>query len=60
MRLKEVNEVIAVLEKYSLDDNKNWRPEVKNAILLLQKEKILRERQRRNMMDNFEAKSPSY
>ncbi len=60
MTLKEVEEVISVLDKFKVDTNNNWRSEVNQAILILQKEKILRLRQRKNMKDNFEPSDLRY
>ena len=60
MKLKEIEEVIAVLSHFKLDENNNWRPDVNQALILLERDKLLRLRQKRAMKDNFEPKSYSY
>lgn len=53
MKLKDVNKIIGVLAKYRLDENNNQRPEVVDCLLMLEKEKITRMIQARNMRNNF-------
>lgn len=60
MKLKEVDKIIEILSRYRLDENNNQRPEVVDCLLLLEREKITRMIQARNMRDNFQTPDIRY
>lgn len=53
MTYKELREIELVIRKFVYDENKNMRPEVVRVIKLIQIEQLRRERQRKDMIDNF-------
>jgi hypothetical protein len=57
MKLKEIDKVLNQLKILQYDNNKNQKPEVVDCIIILERERLLRLQQARNMRNNFEFKS---
>ncbi len=55
MKRKEIEKCLATLEKYKLDENKNWRPEIMEIIRLLEIERLRRVGQRDAYLDNIRS-----
>lgn len=53
MKRKEIERCLATLEKYKLDENKNWRPDIMEVMRLLEIERLRRSYQRANYLDTF-------
>lgn len=53
MKRKEIEKCLVTLNKYKLDENKNWSPEIMNIIRLLEIERLRREGQRAEYLDNI-------
>jgi hypothetical protein len=53
MKRKEIEKCLVTLEKYKLDDNKNWRPDIMEVIRLLEIERLLRAGQSAAYLDNI-------
>lgn len=60
MKLKEINKMIEILNRHSYDQNQNWIPEIKECILVLEKEKIIRLLQSKSMRENFWRRDDGY
>lgn len=59
MKRKEIEKCLATLEKYKLDENKNWRPDIIDIIRLLQIKRLRRVGQRDEYLDNIVYNSSS-
>lgn len=57
MNRKQIETSLKTLEKYKLDENKNWRNDIMEIIRLLEIERLRRAGQRANYIDNFTARS---
>ena len=53
MKLKEIENLISVLSRFHYDENRNMRPEVSNALIDLERERLLRMKQRKDWRDNI-------
>lgn len=53
MKRKEIERCLVILEKYKLDENKNWRPEIMEIIRLLEIERLRRAGQSAAYLDNI-------
>lgn len=53
MKRKEIEKCLATLEKYKLDENKNWRSDIMDIIRLLEIERLRRIGQRDAYIDNI-------
>lgn len=57
MKRKEIEKCLVTLEKYKLDENKNWRPEIMEIIRLLEIERLRRAGQSSAYLDNIRQSS---
>ena len=57
MTRKEIEKSLATLEKYKLDENKNWRNDIMDIIRLLEIERLRRAGQRSAYLDNIRQHS---
>lgn len=53
MKRKEIEKCLATLDKYKLDENKNYRPDIMEIIRLLEIERLLRAGQSAAYIDNI-------
>lgn len=53
MKRKEIEACLATLEKYKLDENKNWRNDIIEIIRLLEIERLRRAGQSANYINNI-------
>lgn len=53
MKRKEIEKCLNTLQKYKLDDNKNWRPDIMEIIRLLEIERLIRAGQSQAYLDNI-------
>ena len=56
MKRKEIEKCLATLQKYKLDENQNWRPEIMDIIRLLEIERLRREGQSAEYLDNISSR----
>lgn len=57
MKRKEIEACLNTLEKYKLDENKNWRPDIMEVIRLLEIERLRRAGQSAAYIDNIRQNS---
>lgn len=57
MKRKEIEKCLTTLEKYKLDENKNWRNDIMEIIRLLEIERLLRAGQSAAYLDNIRNNS---
>ena len=53
MKRKEIEKCLIILEKYKLDENKNWRNDIMEIIRLLEIERLQRAGQSAAYLDNI-------
>ena len=57
MKRREIEKCLVTLNKYKLDENKNWRPDIMEIIRLLEIERLLRVGQSAAYLDNIRQTS---
>ena len=55
MKLKTIIELISIVQRYRYDENKNMRPDIGIVLIELERERLLRLKQKNALRDNFES-----